>query len=328
MPHIETGILAPELADGLRMDLNRPLGDGHDNNGNGIVDEPAEAGEPFLDLNGNGKYDDGTFALLEPYIDENGNGRYDGPQDQLWPQLTGAGGPVTEKIAFDYLRGQGEPLHPLAPGFGPLVNVRNLGAEGRQRFARHLYCLMLLLMDENYVDTPNVPSLGGDDINEEWLREAIEAAYKKEIPTASDADINAEVMRKLTARRVAQWAINVVDFRDADTIMTPFEYDENPWNGWGVPVADVNDSTKIQNLPLDGDIATNENNGELIDWSKVRTTRTTGDRPNAGHEQCGGRAGSRRAGDGAQPDARRGVGRRAAGAIDHRDAGPARPPDD
>ena len=22
--------------------------------------------------------------------------------------------------------------------------------------------------------------------------------------------------------------------RDADAIMTPFEYDENPWDGWGV----------------------------------------------------------------------------------------------
>ena len=31
------------------MDLNRPFGDGRDNNGDGVVDDPLEAGEPFLD---------------------------------------------------------------------------------------------------------------------------------------------------------------------------------------------------------------------------------------------------------------------------------------
>ncbi len=31
-----------------------------------------------------------------------------------------------------------------------------------------------------------------------------------------------------TARGLAQWAVNVVDFRDADAIMTPFEFDINP----------------------------------------------------------------------------------------------------
>ena len=33
---------------------------------------------------------------------------------------------------------------------------------------------------------------------------------------------------------IAQWAINAVDFRDPDAIMTPFEYDENPFDGWDV----------------------------------------------------------------------------------------------
>ena len=31
---------------------------------------------------------------------------------------------------------------------------------------------------------------------------------------------------------VAQWAANVVDFRDPDSIMTPFEFDLNPWDGY------------------------------------------------------------------------------------------------
>jgi hypothetical protein len=32
----------------------------------------------------------------------------------------------------------------------------------------------------------------------------------------------------------AQWAANVVEFRDADSTMTPFEYDTNPADGWDV----------------------------------------------------------------------------------------------
>lgn len=35
-------------------------------------------------------------------------------------------------------------------------------------------------------------------------------------------------------REVAQWAANVVEFRDADSTMTPFEYDINVFNGWDV----------------------------------------------------------------------------------------------
>ncbi len=42
--------------------------------------------------------------------------------------------------------------------------------------------------------------------------------------------------RRITARRLAQWAINVVDFRDPDSAMTPFEYDADPFDddGWNV----------------------------------------------------------------------------------------------
>ena len=59
--------------------------------------------------------------------------------------------------------------------------------------------------------------------------------------------------RELVARRVAQWAINVVDFRDPDAIMTPFEYDVDPFNnnGW---------DTRI-----DGNPATNEIGGGVAD---------------------------------------------------------------
>jgi hypothetical protein len=46
-------------------------------------------------------------------------------------------------------------------------------------------------------------------------------------------------------KEYAQWAANVVEFRDADSTITPFEYDGNPLNGWTVDgnAADTNDAT-------------------------------------------------------------------------------------
>lgn len=51
------------------------------------------------------------------------------------------------------------------------------------------------------------------------------------------------------ADRIAQWAVNVVDFRDGDAIMTPFEYDNDPFNGWGL---DGNPFSSAENQPFAG----------------------------------------------------------------------------
>ena len=42
-PYTQGGMLAPEVLAGRKMNLNRPFGDGRDNNNNGTVDEPEEA---------------------------------------------------------------------------------------------------------------------------------------------------------------------------------------------------------------------------------------------------------------------------------------------
>ena len=78
----------------------------------------------------------------------------------------------------------------------------------RQILARHLYCMMMFLADQQ---TPSNP--GG------YLHPI------QETP-------NVPLQRELTAQRIAQWAINVVDFRDSDAIMSPFEYDADPFDGW------------------------------------------------------------------------------------------------
>lgn len=75
----------------------------------------------------------------------------------------------------------------------------------RQILARHLYCLAWLLVDENY-----------------------QQVFK------GNKNLTPQEMRQLTARRLAQWAINVVDFRDADAACTAFEYSVYPFDGWDV----------------------------------------------------------------------------------------------
>ena len=124
-------LLAPEVALGLKLNINRPLGDGVDNNGNGVVDEEGEING--LDLDNN---------MVVDFADENGT--------------------IPETARAD--------------------------------LARHLYILTLLTCEE---------------------------------------ELDTSVMSRIEfVDAVAQWAINVVDFRDPDAINTPFEYDPNPWDGW------------------------------------------------------------------------------------------------
>ena len=324
-------VLAPEIYAGLRMDLNRPFGDGHDNAAadgldnnsdgvadepgepgdkfvNGVVDDPLEAGEPFLDLNNNGKWD----GVVEPFIDLfpgdfDGDGcPYDGPRDQLWANLTSPSGPITEPITFDYTNGQGVQLHPQianALSASPFATVRNLNSQARQMYARHLYCLMLLLVDENYI--------APWDSNDPQIMKWVEDEKKK----LTDSGIVLEqadfiIKHKLTCRMIAQWAVNCTDMCDSDVIMTPFEYDEMPWDGWGCRDANAN------LVPIDGDAATDENKGQMIAWKLVARQQ----RRQADHG-----AGGQRGPQAAAPDPRHGVGCGAAGAAHQRNAGVPRP---
>ena len=169
-----TKLLSPDLALGLRMDVNRAFGNGQDDNGNGIADEPGEQSAEYV-WNQQGSSprfaSPAEFTDVRCYqsngADVNGDGKIDG-QD---------------------------------------------GLLARQLFARHLYMLMMTVIDHG--------------------------------SAAPDPSV---------ARQVAQWSVNVADFRDADSIMTPFEYAINPFLGWMV----------------DGDPRTNEGPMRDVVWGCER----------------------------------------------------------
>ena len=77
----------------------------------------------------------------------------------------------------------------------------------RYHYARQLYVLTMLMNERPEIDF----NLNGS------------------IEDYSDDGVPDE-----TQYNIAQWAVNAVDFRDADAIMTPFEFDLNPFNGWDV----------------------------------------------------------------------------------------------
>ncbi|MCA9258423.1 MAG: hypothetical protein KDA61_04445, partial [Planctomycetales bacterium] len=87
------------------------------------------------------------------------------------------------------------------PNWSPTAGVAPSDAmQQRQLLARHLYVLaMTLVADDDHGIAATMP----DD-------------------------------QRALAERLAQWSINAVDFRDPDNIMTPFEYDANPFDGWDV----------------------------------------------------------------------------------------------
>ncbi len=100
-------------------------------------------------------------------------------------------------------------------------NVRYMGEETRQLFARHLYCLAQLLVPSEYV-FPNLD-------RGQWLD--LLAQVRSGNAGAKERYID------LRSRVLAQWAVNVIDYRDSDSVMTRFPYDPDPlnfwkWNGW------------------------------------------------------------------------------------------------
>ncbi len=155
-------MLPMELFRGQRFDINRLFGNGRDDNGNGVVDEPREVLEGLA----------GSIPM------------------QSWNSMPA---PFTGFNTAGFSNTNNDPF---------ITAIGATRVNPRQIYARQLYCLMMLMIDQGF-----------------------------QFPV-TETGLPATANAELIARRVAQWAVNVVDARDPDAIMTPFEYDVNPFNGW------------------------------------------------------------------------------------------------
>ena len=100
------------------------------------------------------------------------------------------------------------------------------GFLARHFYARHLYQLMMLLAPTNGIDI----------------------------------DGSGSASRAETVPVLAQWVANVVDFRDPDAIMTPFEYDNHPFSP---PEKGPDGKWGVANTDDDGD-GTDDNESEAL----------------------------------------------------------------
>lgn len=157
------------------MNLNRPFGNGIDDNNLGEV--------------GFGEVDEPTEIFNHP----SARSAIEGSSNQSL---------VYAAATLNSLQGNSN--------FDPEIAYET-GLESRQLFARHLYCLAQLIVPDDYA-FPNIP-------RDQWTQI---------VADRDSSPLNYKRFLQIRARILAQWAVNVVDFRDADSSMTRFPYDPDP----------------------------------------------------------------------------------------------------
>jgi hypothetical protein len=209
-------LVAPEVLAGREMDLNRAFGNGRDDAGNGVVDQPQPAEA----------------------------------SDQVSLDSSASGTSTGVNVSYDPR--------------GAVSGAATTSLQARQYYARYLYVMACLLVDRTNLRTRMQTLLN-----------------MTTLPTEDDA-----------ARFLAQWAVNVVDFYDRDSIMTPFDYDpnfahDNPttsggitgWNPPGVPYrvwgCERPELLLTETLALH-DRRTQDLGNEIVDPSNQNSGRHTG----------------------------------------------------
>lgn len=239
-------LLAPDLLMGLRMDLNRPFG-------NAIDDSPADPNSPNNAPLGPSVVDrppDASQFLATSSTE----------REQLWQNIPlpfgfSVNSPRVNNglgLPFDFNRGSTGDGDPNSSA-GVDMFSRNMA---RQDLAKNLYILAMMFADTQYQYPTAEPAV------EEMFGGGSLSSLGPVPPNITAATYASDSKRRLRnrwlqARRVAQWAINAVDFRDRDAIMTPFEFDMEPF---------INNSSSANDgstWDVDGLITTNENNSVL-----------------------------------------------------------------
>lgn len=177
----------PEFFLGLKFDINRPFGDGLDDN------RAASSA--------------GTEIDEDEVIDNHW-----GPWS---PDLVPAQLARINEATINETDAAGQPLDLDNDGVvGPADLDEHMV---RYTYAKNLYVLMMTFLETS----------GFNQFSPQ-------ADIEKVIGVGQDFNGDGATNHLDLAIFVAQWAINVVDFKDKDSIMTPFEFDLNLRNGWNV----------------------------------------------------------------------------------------------
>ena len=178
-----------EFGRGMAMDLNRPFGNGIDDDMDGQIDEPEELLKNRIDDDMNGTIDELTEQNV--FLQHQGSLYI----NNGIAQITAAGEYPT--FGAGYAVGDNlDPQYEALLATSPIIARNHHGQQSRQLLARNIYCLAMLLLPDNlYLSNRGGLPMTGND----------------------------------RARAIAQWAVNVIDFRDADHAMTRFPYDPQPF---------------------------------------------------------------------------------------------------
>ena len=211
-PDILRALFPIEFRYNLRMNLNRPFGNGFDNDsvadydGDGkkdsyVVDDPTELATSVETQPSGGYYNQGASggARKAPF------GRYDAVAVLAKPDPSDTNNPPTIKN-YPYDGNQTPGTNYAKPTTTSPTNLNS-----RQLYARQVYCLAQLVVPQDY-----------------------------KFSTMNGLTYPSRAWYKMRARTLAQWAINVVDFRDQDSVMSRFDYDFLPFGirtGAGVTIA-------------------------------------------------------------------------------------------
>lgn len=238
-----------DLVRGLRMDLNRPFGNGLDDDRDDIVDEPTEMETPTetnqsLALTGTLGSSSGWYLTRGPL-----------------PPTMGPGGEVAQPGRAD------------------------AGLRARQLFAYHLFNLANGVKEWSVgagaASAPGLWLCSGT-----WSGKSADGTTTftprdGALVGVGGSDTTEERIRKHSMRVLAQWAINVVDFMDPDAIMTPFRFGSGPSDVvWGCEAPDVviTETLAFHDRGIADDVAhgklSTDKDGDT-DWDQVRPPRAS-----------------------------------------------------
>ncbi len=182
-----------EFTRGERMNLNRPFGNGvDDGDADGQIDDPSELASAQI-----------SQYAIAPGATPSGSGVAENYFEGMFsrPDL------VSSDDRLNSLN-----TDPFLDHTDTTLDLYH-GLETRQLFARQLYCLAQLIVPEDYV-FPNV--------NREYFQQLLVDRDGGDAFATSKYTL-------LRGRILAQWAVNVVDFRDSDSSMTRFVFDPDPF---------------------------------------------------------------------------------------------------